>query len=102
MLTLAVIADGPAHGYAVLEELKPRSGGVVDLPEGTLYPALHRLEGAGLLASDWDTSTGRKRRVYTVTKRGRSVLTAEQAEWHQFVDAVQAVLRGGAPWPEPA
>lgn len=101
MLALAVLADGPAHGYAVLQSLKDRSAGVVDLPEGTLYPALHRLEGAGLVASAWDTSTGRRRRVYTITKRGRSFLTAEQAEWHQFVDAVQAILRG-APWPTTA
>ena len=101
MLALAVLASGPLHGYAVLQALKDRSGGVIDLPEGTLYPALHRLEGAGLVASAWDTSSGRKRRVYTVTKRGRSVLTAEQTEWHQFVDAVQAVLRG-APWPTSA
>lgn len=99
MLVLAVLAEQPAHGYAVLEILKERSAGVVDLPEGTVYPALHRLEAAGLLASQWDRSTGRKRRVYTVTKRGQSVLSAEQTEWHRFVDAVQAVLRGGAPWP---
>lgn len=102
MLALAVLADQPAHGYAVLEVLKQRSAGVLDLPEGTLYPALHRLEAAGLVASAWDDSTGRRRRVYQVTKRGRSVLAAEQVEWHRFVDAVQAVLRGGAPWPTPA
>lgn len=101
MLALAVLASGPLHGYAVLQALKDRSAGVVDLPEGTLYPALHRLEEAGLVSSVWDTSSGRRRRVYTVTKRGRSVLTAEQNEWHQFVDAVQAVLRG-APWPTTA
>ncbi|MGH9014179.1 MAG: PadR family transcriptional regulator [Acidimicrobiia bacterium] len=99
MLALAVLAEQPAHGYAVLEMLKERSAGVLDLPEGSLYPALHRLEAAGLLASEWDTSTGRKRRVYKVTKRGRSVLSAEQTEWHRFANAVQAVLRGGAPWP---
>lgn len=102
MLALAVLAERPAHGYAVLETLKQRSAGVFDLPEGTVYPALHRLEAAGLLASEWDSSTGRRRRVYKLTKRGRSVLSAEQTEWHRFVEAVQAVLRGGAPWPSTA
>jgi DNA-binding PadR family transcriptional regulator len=101
MMLLAILADGPAHGYAVLQELRNRSATAFDLPEGTVYPALHRLEKAGLLASDWDKSTGRKRRVYSVTKRGRSVLKTKQVEWAGFVQAVEAVLRG-APWPTPA
>ena len=98
MLLLAIVADGPAHGYSVLQALRDRSAEVFDMPEGTVYPALHRLEKAGLLASDWDTSTGRKRRVYSVTKRGQSVLAAKRVEWGGYVQAVEAVLRG-APWP---
>jgi DNA-binding PadR family transcriptional regulator len=101
MLLLAIVADGPLHGYAALEELRRRSDAAFDLPEGTVYPALHRLEAAGLLASIWDKTSARQRRVYTITKRGRSVLTAKQAEWASFVQSVQAVLRG-APWPTPA
>src|SRR5262249_15802079 len=58
-LLLGVMADGPAHGYRVIELLRERSGGAFDLPEGTVYPALHRLERAGLLASPWDTPSGR-------------------------------------------
>ena len=101
MLLLAIVADAPVHGYAALEELRRRSDAAFDLPEGTVYPALHRLEAAGLLASSWDETSARKRRVYAITKRGRSVLTAKQAEWTGFVTAVQAVLRG-ASWPTPA
>src|SRR5205085_2476832 len=70
MIVLAALAAGPAHGYAVIEEIKRRSGDAFDLPEGTVYPALHRLEDAGLLASRWETAeSGRRRRVYTLTKR---------------------------------
>jgi transcriptional regulator len=98
MLLLAILSGGPMHGYSVVQELIDRSGAELDLPEGTIYPALHRLENQGLLASEWDTSSGRRRRVYSVTKRGRSVLKAKQTEWAGFVDAVAAVLRG-APWP---
>lgn len=101
MMLLAVLGDGPGHGYAVLQKLRDLSKEVFDLPEGSVYPALHRLEKAGLLASDWDDTTGRKRRVYSLTKRGRSVLKAKQVEWAGFVQAVEAVLRG-APWPTPA
>jgi PadR family transcriptional regulator, regulatory protein PadR len=101
MMLLAILAHGPSHGYAVLQRLRERSNTAFDLPEGTVYPALHRLEKAGLLASGWDESSGRRRRVYSVTKRGRSVLKTKQTEWAGFVQAVEAVLRG-APWPTPA
>ena len=53
-LLLSVLSSGPAHGYAIISALRDRSGGTFDLPEGTIYPALHRLEDAGLLASTWD------------------------------------------------
>ena len=91
-LVLATLADGPAHGYAVIEELKKRSGGAFDLPEGTVYPVLHRLEAEGLLASAWSTESGRKRRVYRLTRRGRSSLTGRRREWQLFAGAVEAVL----------
>src|ERR671923_2854673 len=90
-LLLAVVAEEPAHGYAIVERLRARSAGAFDLPEGTVYPALHRLERAGLLASSWSSPAGRKRRVYRVTARGRRELGARRREWHDFVQAVEAV-----------
>jgi PadR family transcriptional regulator PadR len=91
-LILAVVAAGPAHGYAIIEELKRRSGGTFTLPEGTVYPALHRLERAGLLESVWSASTGRKRRVYKLTRQGRRQLEARKSEWRDFARAIDAVL----------
>jgi DNA-binding PadR family transcriptional regulator len=91
-LLLAVVAAEPAHGYRILEDLKRRSGGSFDLPEGTVYPALHRLERGGLVASRWTLSSGRRRRVYRITRRGRSALARQRHEWEQFAGAVEAVL----------
>ena len=91
-LILAVVAAAPAHGYAIIEELKRRSRGAFALPEGTVYPALHRLERAGLLESGWSASTGRKRRVYKLTRRGRGQLEARKSEWRDFAGAIDAVL----------
>ena len=69
-LVLAVLATGPSHGYGLIEALRDRSGGVFDLPEGSVYPALHRLERAGLVASGWSEVGGRRRRVYCLTAAG--------------------------------
>lgn len=91
-LILAVVRDRPLHGYAVIEELRRRSEGAFDLAEGTLYPVLHRLEADGLLSSTWSDSSGRRRRVYRLTRRGRSVLARRRQEWTSFVGAVDAVL----------
>ena len=62
------------------------------LAEGTVYPVLHRLEAAGLLASAWSTAAGRRRRVYRLTRRGRSELSARERDWRAFASAVEAVL----------
>ncbi len=94
LLLLAVVAPGPTHGYAVIEELRRASGDVFDLPEGTIYPALHRLERAGFLRSEWSTNEGRRRRVYSLTDRGREALDAQRQEWQAFAGAMQLVLRG--------
>lgn len=103
MIVLAALAAGPAHGYAVIEEIKRRSGQAFDLPEGTIYPALHRLEQAGLLSSRWTTSdSGRKRRVYALTKRGSNALVERRAVWEQFSDAISGLLGGTRPWKKPA
>jgi len=91
-LLLAVLSRGPLHGYAVIEELGQRSDGELALPEGTVYPALHRLEAAGLLTSTWSTAEGRRRRVYELTRRGRRELDARRGEWRAFVGAVEAVM----------
>jgi DNA-binding PadR family transcriptional regulator len=91
-LLLAILADGPAHGYGVIEELKRRSDGVFALPEGTVYPALHRLEHDGLLASSWQAGSPRPRRVYRLTRKGRRALDARRRQWERFSGAVDAVL----------
>ena len=90
-LILAVVAAGPIHGYAIIEELKLRSGGALALPEGTVYPALHRLEGAGMLSSSWSDGA-RRRRIYRLTRRGSRELGVRRGEWRQFARAVEAVL----------
>lgn len=101
LLILAVLADGPRHGYGVIEELRERSGEVFDLAEGTVYPVLHRLERAGVLSSQWSEVGGRRRRAYRLTASGRAKLAADQASWGRFSDAVTAVIRGAgrSPWP---
>ena len=98
MLVLAVLADGPRHGYAVIETLRARSGEAFDLPEGTVYPVLRRLDEAGLLSSEWSEVGGRRRRTYRLTEAGRAALVAQVSAWEQFADAVGTVLRG-VPWP---
>ena len=92
LLLLGVLRDGPRHGYAVISGLRDRSGGSFDLPEGTVYPALHKLERDGLISSSWDTTTGRRRRVYELTPRGARALGEQQAQWLSFVRGVNAVL----------
>ena len=78
LLLLSVLAAGPAHCYAIISALRERSEGTFDLPEGTIYPALHRLEDAGLLSSAWADGDGRRRRVYALTSAGATALAAER------------------------
>lgn len=92
LLLLSVLSAGPAHGYAVIAALRARSSGTFDLPEGTIYPALHRLEKAGLLASSWADTDGRKRRVYALTATGETALAAERTQWKRFAGGVAAVV----------
>ena len=91
-LILATLRDGPLHGYGIVEKLRGASDGAFDLAEGTVYPALYRLEAAGLLSSKWTTAGGRRRRVYQLTKRGRTELVRERKEWKAFSLAVEAVV----------
>lgn len=86
---------GPAHGYALISGLRERSLGAFDLPEGTVYPALHRLERDGLVTSEWDTTAPRRRRVYQLTPDGVAALAAKRQEWRIFARAVQAIVGRG-------
>ena len=96
LLLLSQVARGPMHGYAVIEQLRARSDGVFDFPEGTIYPALYRLESLGLLESNADKVSGRVRRMYRITPAGRKALEEREASWRAFVRGVEAVLRVGA------
>jgi DNA-binding PadR family transcriptional regulator len=94
MLLLAVLSAGPAHGYALSAELRRRSGGALTLVEGTLYPALHRLEAARLVTSTTETADGRTRRLYELSAEGKAALQEEKREWVSFKAAVDAALAG--------
>ena len=87
-----MLEDAPAHGYRIADELFERSEGTLELAEGTLYPALYRLQQQGLVTSRWGRGDGRrKRRVYRLTNRGRRELKAQRDEWVEFATAVDAV-----------
>jgi len=99
LLILNAVAVGPLHGYAIAQRLEQVSRGVVKVPEGSLYPALHRLENRGVLAADWKkTETGREAKVYRLTRKGRKQLEADAAGWHRLIEAVSLILAmdGGA------
>lgn len=97
-LLLAALEDGPLHGYGVIERLLDGSGGRIDLPTGTIYPALHRLERAGLVRSQWSTAYGRRRRSYQLTADGAAALHTTRAGWEEFSGAVTALLARRS-WP---
>jgi PadR family transcriptional regulator PadR len=91
-MLLAVLTEGPAHGYAIAQSIRQRSGGVFDLPEGTIYPALHRLERGRLLHSQWSTASGRRRRVYRLTRDGKRAVAGAKGDWRRFAAAIEAVM----------
>jgi transcriptional regulator len=95
LLILRVLARGPLHGYAIARRIQLRSREVLAVQQGSLYPALHRLENRRLLAADWKRSdTGREAKFYRLTPRGRAHLANETASWEQLVEAVGLILRG--------
>jgi transcriptional regulator len=100
LLIFKVVALGPVHGYAIAQRLQQVSRDVVQVPQGSLYPALHRLENRGLLAGDWQaTETGREAKFYRLTKKGRAQLETEAASWQRLTEAVGLILQlsaGGA------
>lgn len=91
-ILLASLEAGPLHGYAIMEALRAGSDGQVDLPTGTVYPALRRLESAGLVQGTWSEGGGRRRRVYELTPAGRRTLANERGTWQKFSAAVTALL----------
>jgi PadR family transcriptional regulator PadR len=94
LVVLATLRDGPLHGYGITKQIRDRSTGELDVLEGTLYPALHRLESAGLVKSRWATGAGRRRRVYELTSKGRDALAAQESEWRSFSRTLDAILGG--------
>lgn len=93
-LLLATLDGGPRHGYAVREALREGSAGRIDLPTGTVYPALRRLEQGGLIRGSWDTTASRPRRTYELTAAGRRALDGEREGWREFASTVTALLEG--------
>ena len=100
LLILKVVALGPVHGYAIAQRLQQVSRDVVQVPQGSLYPALHRLENRGLLTADWkETDTGREAKFYRLTRKGRAQLETEAVSWERLTEAVGLILKmskGGA------
>ncbi|MGK5738291.1 PadR family transcriptional regulator [Micromonospora sp. URMC 103] len=101
-LLLAVLEGGALHGYAIIEALRARSDGNLDLPTGTIYPALRRLERAGHVVSTWSTVNGRERRTYHLTDAGRRELAGERAGWREFSSTVGRFLDPGTSPAAPA
>ena len=96
LLILKIAALGPVHGYGIAQRLQQISRDVVQVPQGSLYPALHRLENRGLLVADWkETETGREAKFYRLTRKGRAQLEAETASWARLTEAIGLILSMG-------
>ena len=94
LLILKIVALGPVHGYAIAQRLQQVSRDVVQVPQGSLYPALHRLENRGLLIADWkESETGREAKFYSLTKKGLAQLESEAASWERLTQAIALILR---------
>ena len=101
LLILKVVALGPVHGYAIAQRLQQVSRDVVQVPQGSLYPALHRLENKGLMTAEWRaTESGREAKFYHLTRKGRAELETESASWQRLADAVGLILRLAEEAPE--
>lgn len=93
LLILKILALGPLHGYGIAQRLRQASQAVVDVPQGSLYPALHRLEYKGFLKADWSsTEGGRETKLYALTRAGRTQLQKETETWQRLATAVQLIL----------
>jgi len=91
-LILEALVQEPGHGYRIAQKIKERSQGVLDFKEGTLYPALHKLENEGMVESYESVENGRARRYYRITRSGRGMLAKDRAEWRQLSRAVTSIL----------
>lgn len=104
-LVLSVLEQGEAHGLEVLRRLEEAGSGALQLKEGSLYPALYRLENAGLVRAVQETETGgrrgARRRIYHLTREGRAALIRQRQEWRHFVRTLDAIV-GEAACPKPA
>lgn len=97
LLILKVLDLGPNHGYAIAQRIKRMSGDALDVQQGSLYPALHRLEKKKWLKAEWQqTEGGRDAKIYSITATGRSQLKAEEASWERLTSAIGLVLRATA------
>ena len=95
MLLLAALRSRSMHGYAIIEYVRQASSGQFDYAEGTIYPALRRLEDDGLLRSRWGETDGRRRRIYDISAQGKKALAGHRREWARFTNGVEAVLDHG-------
>ena len=94
LLILQVVAGGPLHGYGIAQRLQHLSRDVVQVPQGSLYPALHRLENRGFLAAEWKSSeTGRESKFYRLTAKGRRQLDAQSSNWLRLAEAIGLILK---------
>ncbi len=91
-LILEALTEEPSHGYLIAQRIKERSQGVLDFKEGTLYPALHKLENEGMVESYESVEKGRSRRHYRITRSGRGMLAKDRAEWRELSQAVTMIL----------
>jgi len=92
LLLLGVLRGRRQHGYAIITALRENSDGEFNLPEGTVYPALHKLEAGGFVSSDWTVMEGRQRRVYELTPVGLTALAEKRGEWRRFARGIEAVM----------
>jgi PadR family transcriptional regulator, regulatory protein PadR len=95
-MVLGALREGPTHGYGLIVRLRELSRGAFDLKEGTVYPALHRLERDGKLESTWSLESGRKRRVYALTPAGEKALSSEREAWKAFARGMSGVFGGAS------
>jgi PadR family transcriptional regulator len=98
ILILSLLAKEPMYGYEISQQLKQRSGGYFEMKEGLLYPALHRMQHNGWLASQWRIVDGRKRKYYLLTPLGQEVLGEQAAEWMKFTEQLRALLGAKELW----
>jgi len=91
-LILEALVREPTHGYRIAQQIKERSQGVLDFKEGTLYPALHKLQSEGMVDSYESIENGRPRRYYLITDSGRETLAQDRAQWHKLSQAVTTIL----------